>query len=160
MGCADGWHYRHFYANMNDVEYVGCDIDEEAIIRAKKNSNHTNGRFLVENFEENMPCEDVDFTNVLWFNSMCMFEKNRRKVILKNIAKRLKAVGGVLSGSAMLRNENIYQWEHYVDLIDDVESLYSELHSFFENVYICNFSDKNNLFFMASDGRLPLNSEK
>lgn len=166
LGCANGWYYREFYSNIDNLTYIGCDLSDDVINEAKKKlkkieknkRKNLNATFVVADMTKNMPCEQDDLTNVFWFASMCMFTKEQRKDLLLLIKNKMKKHKGILSGSAMQKEENKYQWQYYISLYDSKEQLYEELKVHFKNVYITHNSTKNSLFFMASDGKLPFYS--
>lgn len=165
LGCANGWYYREFYSHLNNIEYVGCDLDgdiiDEANTALKKKIKQTkksyNAKFLVANIcdESTMPKNSNGFTNIFWYDVMCMFTKEQRKKIFLQIVEYLDKNNGILSGSAVIKNDAIAQWSHYVGLFNHEDDLRGELSQYFKNVYITRYSDENSRFFMASNGKLP-----
>lgn len=105
--------------------------------------------------EDTMPKSADGFTNVFWFASICMFTKEQRKNIFTQIIAYLDKNNGILSGSAVIKNNAIIQWTHYIGLFDDENELREELSQYFKNIYITRNSDENSRFFMASNGELP-----
>lgn len=168
LGCANGWYYREFYSNLNNVNYIGCDLSEETIkeanvklaIKEKKNKKSYNAHFMVADMCLDMPKSNKGFTNVLWFASMCMFTKEQRSRIFLQIVDRLDGEKGILSGSGVVRDKNRKQWGYYIGLLDSEEALREELAEYFENIYISKNSTNDVLFFMASNGTLPCYNEK
>lgn len=164
--CGYGWYYLNFYAAMDSLEYVGCDISQQGIQEANRRlkklrkqyiryANKTlNASFCVADITKEIPLKNENVTNVFWYSSMYMFPIEVRKGILCEIAKRLAGVG-ILSGSIVIREPNQKEWEYAIALVDDEESLRKELLEHFKNVYIVKMSNNRRLYYMASDSLLP-----
>lgn len=168
--CGYGWYYLNFYAALDNLTYVGCDISKEGIQEAntrlrilkKKYAKYAcknlQATFCVADITKEVPLKDEYVTNVFWYSSMYMFSRNVRDKILEQIAQRLNGTG-ILSGSIVVKSPNQKEWKYAVALVDDEESLREELLEHFKNVYITKMSNDRRLYYMASDAKLPCNND-
>lgn len=167
LGCANGWYYREFYSGIDKLKYIGCDLAEDTINEAEKKlikkeksiKKKFDANFLVADICKNMPMKGEQLTNIFWFASMCMFTREQREGIFFQITERLKEKKGILSGSAVLKDINSKQWNYYIGLFENEDDLRDELGCYFNNVFITKTSEKNLIFYMASDGKLPFTNE-
>lgn len=153
LGCADGFYYSMFYKYISDIEYIGYDIDNNAINKAKiDNEGDKKCTFLVRSFLTQFPDDDLGITNVLWNSSIQMFMDDDIDCILKNIKKCLSGNKGILSGTATVIEKGKPAWEYCVNPYKKVGDVKHVLLKFFSYVYVYKDRGMGDMcFFVASD---------
>jgi len=157
LGCADGFYYRRFLSKLDNVNYIGCDLDSYAIQKAQKYvvEHNCDASFLCLDFVNNMPVPNQQeyFTNIFWYSSMQMFEDETQKVILTEIKNRL-GNEGILCGSVSIKSTG---WKYCINSMENEEQVYNLLKQYFKHVWV--YSDcgmGNDACFMASQKELPM----
>lgn len=154
LGCGSGFYTKKFYALVPNAKVYACDIDKEALKKAKYKKQQ-NVNFIYADITNNMP--DIDgITNVIWDACINFFTVEMQKKILSCIAKRLEESGGVLSGSGVLMNGQI-MWKEYDHLFQNEREVRELLLKYFKYVRVYKGQkddDENTVFFAAT------NSEK
>ena len=157
LGCADGFYYKYFYSKVKNIKYIGCDIDDYSIEKAKLNNiNNPSAEFIVRDFCKMMPepKEERCFTNIFWNESIQMFESVKQREILTEIKKRI-GDKGVLSGTAHLEDVTQQEWKYCINAFKNVKQIKELLEAYFKNVFVYNDLGMNRTaVFMASDSRL------
>ena len=153
LGCGNGLYSKRFYAFADQV--YACDIEHRAIQSAKRFSTFKNVNFIEADFLLNMPCENMQLTNVVWDASINFFTEEKQLVILKKIKQRLANTGGILSGSAIIKSVETLFWEKYDHVFYSEAELRHLLESVFKNVKIIRPQYKSDVcYFMASDSQI------
>lgn len=165
LGCSTGFFANRLYSFVPNIKYLGCDLDTKAIQHAQKAKTKlwtmgkgTELEFYVADFLNDMPLEGEDLTNVIWTESMNMFDEEEQRKILANIKLRLSKENGILSGSCLTKCDGVGMWQHYKGLFENVDAVKKILSDYFDNVYVFPKPERyyGVCLFMASSGRLPL----
>lgn len=155
LGCSDGFYPFYFYRHIEKCRYLGVDLDKDNLKIANQRLKGTNCSVMYADFLRHMPIGD--FSNIIWCESINMFTPIEQEEILGQIAKRLMKYNGILSGTGVLKKIG-RQWKYYTYLFNSADELRGILNKYFTNVFVYtrdNMPD-NAVFFMASNGGLPL----
>lgn len=153
--CGDGFYSYYFYSKRS-ARVVGIDFDPAAIRFAKKNYlGAGNIDFVVGDIRKDIP--DGPFDNIVWDAAIEHFTEAE----IQNLVGRIKAVlqpDGILSGYTIVEPEHggkhLHQHEYE---FHDKEDLARFLSPHFKNVQVFSttYPDRINLYFYASDSKLP-----
>ena len=161
LGCADAFYFFKFYSFIDGIRYMGCDMDVEKIEWAREHYNKSNATFIVCDFVNEMPyMQGLErFTNILWNDSIQMFDEQEKDLIMNNIKNRL-AENGILSGSASIaREDELITWKYCKYPFRTREQVEKFLSKYFKNVFVYTDNGmKSRALFMASDSELPFNN--
>lgn len=157
--CGDGFNTFHFYS-VKSESIVALDFDEDAIAAARRNNSAPNISYLVRDIRTEIPQDAFD--NVIWDAAIEHFTEAETAKILSSIKKSMRQ-DGLLSGYTLLEDADggmhLHQHEREFRSMED---LYRVLEPFFQNVHILRTSSpsRENLYFFASDGILPFESQR
>lgn len=156
--CGDGFYSYYFYSSKSK-DVIAMDFDEEAIKWAKRNYKSQNIKFLLGDIRFDLPTGPFD--NIVWDAAVQHFSDSEIEDLMRNLKKILKK-NGVLSGYSLLRQDDGIKHikQHKYEFINK-DDLMRFLNPYFKNVIVHEVPSKNrtNLYFYASDGKLPLEKE-
>ena len=159
LACGDGFFTNYFYA-LKSSEVIGVDFDKSAIKLARSNRILPNTSFVLGDIRTDIP--DGPFENVVWDAAIEHFTEAEIVSLVGRI-KEVLAVGGILSGYTITEAEHggkhLHQHEYE---FHDKEDLKRFLVPHFRNVHVYSskFPNRTNLYFYATDGVLPIDSEQ
>lgn len=152
--CGDGFLSYHFYSLVAE-SVVSVDFDPKAIKFANRNNRAANASFIVGDIRTDIP-EGV-FDNIIWDAAIEHFTEAETQSLMGTIKSRL-ANDGILSGYTILEGEggshHLHQHEYE---FHDKEDLARFLTPHFANVQVfeTTFPNRTNLYFYATDAKLP-----
>ena len=155
LACGDGFNAKNFYSSRSK-HVLACDFDKAAIATAKAKNSAPNVTFLLADIRTDMP--EGTFENIVWDAAIEHFLPPEIADIMANIKKRLTP-DGVLSGYTLVDGpETIHQHEYQ---FKDLPDLASFLTPHFKNVRVfeTHHPDRHNLYFWASDGSVPFDTD-
>ena len=156
--CGDGFNSYYFYS-QRAKSVTTIDFDQFAIKWAKRNYKTTNLKFEVCDIRTSIP--DGPFHNVVWDAAVEHFTENE----ITNIMSRIKQVlspKGVLSGHTITEapdgGKHLHQHEYE---FRDKADLARFLSPHFKNIHVFEtvFPERTNLYFYATDGELPTDTD-
>lgn len=156
--CGDGFMAYHFYSLLSK-KVVAVDFDVYAISRAKSNCGAKNIEFLVGDIRRDIP--NAQFENVIWDAAIEHFTESEIISLMSTIKSRL-VPGGILSGYTIKENHEGHMHLHQHEYeFHNKQDLARFLEPHFRNVQVIEtvFPNRTNLYFYASDGQLPLDSQ-
>lgn len=160
LACGDGFNAKNFYSLRSD-SVLSCDFDGDAIRTAKNKNKASNVQFVLADIRKDMPGGNLKFENVIWDAAIEHFTESEIFSIMSNIKLRLKD-GGVLSGYTIVeRDDGLKHLHQHEYEFKSKEDLLRFLTPYFSNVKVFEtiFPDRHNLYFWASDGILPFDSD-
>jgi SAM-dependent methyltransferase len=154
LACGDGFFTNYFYA-LKSNRVVGVDFDPSAIKLARKNKIRGNVDFILGDIRTDIP--DGPFDNVVWDAAIEHFTE----VEIADLVAKIKSVlnkDGILSGYTVTEapgdakhlHQHEYEFHNKEDLARFLEPHFKNVH-----VYETVFPNRTNLYFYATDGRLP-----
>lgn len=148
--CGDGFNTQHFYS-VRAGSITSLDIDGDAILFAKKNSNAENVKFIQADIRSGIPDEKYD--NVIWDASLEYFTEEEISQLMINIKAKL-VPGGVLSGFSIVQDTLKDYHKHVFRSSDD---LLNFLRPYYRYVKLIEtkYPTRHNLYFFASDAEIP-----
>ena len=156
--CGDGFNSYYFYSQRaNSVTAV--DFDPFAIKWAKRNYKTGNLKFIDCDIRTSIP--DGPFHNVVWDAAVEHFTENEISSIMSRI-KHVLTPNGVLSGHTITEapdgGKHLHQHEYE---FHDKADLARFLSPHFKNVHVFEtvFPERTNLYFYATDGELPTDTD-
>lgn len=155
--CGDGFNARHFYA-IRAANVIACDFDASAIMHARKRNAAPNVEFRIADIRTQMP--DGTFENIIWDAAIEHFTESEIDAVLGAIRQRL-APAGILSGYTLVeREDQVKHLVHHEYEFKSKEDLLRFLAPHFRNVAVFEtiYPTRHNLYFWASDGELPFDS--
>jgi len=125
---------------------TAVDIDEKAIVFAKKNSDAKNVRFLQADIRTEIPTERFD--HVIWDASLEYFTEAEIVALMRTIKERLGPTG-ILSGFSLVQKLS----EHHKYAFSSKSDLERFLRPYFAYVRILEtfYPERHNLYFYASE---------
>ena len=157
LACGDGFNARNFYS-LRSKHVIACDFDPKAIETARKKNNAANVEFILADIRNDMP--GGKFENIVWDAAIEHFTPLEIQNILNNIKTRL-VPEGILSGYTIVEKSNGEKsLSHHEYEFKNKEDLLRFLTPHFNNVTVFEtiFPSRHNLYFWASDNRLPFRS--
>ena len=155
--CGEGFNSRYFYAH--ECKYIyACDFDSAAIKEAKRKYFADNLEFAISDIREGIPDEinGMSPTNIIWDTAIEHFTPQEINEIMEKIKSVLSPQKGILSGHTVceIGEKMIEQHEYEFKNMQDLRRFFLP---YFKNVIVWEtiYSDRHNLYFMASDGTLP-----
>jgi len=158
LACGDGFNATNFYS-LRSRRVIACDFDAKAIATARRKNDAPNVEFLLADIRANMPTGN--FTNVVWDTAIEHFTPVEIDKILADIKTRLTP-GGILSGHTIVeRTDGRKSLIHHEYEFKNKEDLLRFFTAHFRNVTVFEtiYPSRHNLYFWASDGSLPFNSD-
>ena len=152
--CGDGFLSYHFYSLVAD-SVVSVDFDPNAIKFANRNNKASNARFILGDIRTDIPTGVFD--NIIWDAAIEHFTETETQTLMATIKSRL-AKDGILSGYTILEGDDgahhLHQHEYE---FHDKEDLARFLTPHFAHVQVfeTTFPNRTNLYFYATDGKLP-----
>lgn len=145
--------------NQGNVLELACDFDPKAIHLARTKNSAPNIEYQLQDIREGLPVGQFD--NVIWDAAIEHFTELEIVSIMKQIKSRLTK-GGVLSGYTIVEksadskhlSHHEYEFKSKEDLMRFLSPYFKQV-SVFETIY----PDRHNLYFWASDGSIPFQSE-
>ncbi|WP_213086402.1 class I SAM-dependent methyltransferase [Aquiluna borgnonia] len=159
LACGDGFFTNYFYA-LRSKSVVGVDFDPVAIRQAKKNVILSNVNFILGDIRKDIP--DGPFDNIVWDAAIEHFTETEIKALVARI-KEVMAPEGILSGYTVTEAEHGHKHLHQHEYeFHDKEDLLRFFEPHFRNVHVYEtvFPNRTNLYFYATDGKLPLRSDR
>jgi len=157
LACGDGFNARNFYS-IRSQSVVACDFDSKAIRTARRKNSAANVEFCLADIRLAMPSGMYD--NVVWDAAIEHFTESEIAAILQGIKARLNP-NGVLSGYTIVeREDGAKSLETHEHEFKSKEELLLLLSPTFQNVKVFEtiYPGRHNLYFWASDGDLPFDS--
>jgi SAM-dependent methyltransferase len=152
--CGDGFLSYHFYSLVAE-SVVSVDFDPKAIAFANRHNKAPNARFILGDIRTDIP-EGV-FNNIVWDAAIEHFTQAETQALMTTIKSRL-AKDGILSGYTILEADDgahhLHQHEYEFHDKDDLARF---LTPHFKNVQVfeTTFPNRTNLYFYATDAKLP-----
>lgn len=159
LACGDGFFTSYFYA-IHAREIIGVDFDKSALKLARQNRIFPNTRFLLADIRNELP--EGPFDNIVWDAAIEHFTEPEIIGLMGQIKSRLSK-DGILSGYTVTEAEHgekhLHQHEYE---FHDKQDLARFLKPHFKNVHVyeSDFPTRTNLYFYASDAKLPLRSNR
>jgi SAM-dependent methyltransferase len=153
--CGDGFNTFHFYS-IRASAITAVDFDLSALEFAKKYNYNSKIDYQFCDIIEGLPNEK--FNNIVWDASIEQFSEEQIIIILRNI-KNSMIGDGLLSGytaqgikgSSSNLSHNRREFESKTDLENFLKLEFTNVRVI-ETIY----HDRTNLYFFASNGKLPL----
>jgi SAM-dependent methyltransferase len=156
--CGDGFMAYHFYSVVAD-SVVGIDFDPKAIKFAERNARATNIRYVLGDIRTDIP--EGQFDNIVWDAAIEHFTEEETQTLMSTISARLKPTG-ILSGYTIVEDhaghKHLHQHEYE---FHDKADLARFLTPHFKHVQVfeTTFPNRTNLYFYATNDRLPFDRE-
>jgi SAM-dependent methyltransferase len=152
--CGDGFNAHYFYrARAGSI--ICVDYDPKAIAYAKRNFKSNNVRYEIADIRTQMP--EGTFDNIVWDAAIEHFNEAEITEIMSNIKRRLVS-DGILSGYTLVeRPDGKKSLHHHEYEFKSKEDLARFLTPHFANVKVfeTKYPERHNLYFWASDGKIP-----
>jgi SAM-dependent methyltransferase len=155
--CGDGFMSYHFYS-LQAEKVIAIDFDSLAIQRAKRLCSYSNIEYILGDIRTDIPQEK--FHNIVWDAAIEHFTEAEIMSLMTTIKSRLIS-GGILSGYTIMEDHDgshhLHQHEYE---FHNKEDLARFLKPHFMNVHVIEtaFPNRTNLYFFATDGTLPIDS--
>jgi SAM-dependent methyltransferase len=157
--CGDGFNTYHFYS-IKASHITAVDFDESAIKFARKRNAAPNVSYQVVDIRKGVP--GGSFNNVIWDAAIEHFTEQETDDILVSL-KGVLVSGGILSGYTLLEKGfgKLHLHQHEREFVSK-EDLAQVLLKHFRNVQVIQTTspERENLYFFATDGILPLLGQK
>jgi SAM-dependent methyltransferase len=157
IACGDGFNARNFYS-ARSRRVIACDIDPAAIAFARSRNSAPNVDFRVLDVRQALP--EGPFGNVVWDAAIEHFTESEILGIFARIKERL-VPDGILSGYTIVeRDDGQKHLSHHEHEFESKEHLGRLLARAFANVLVFETvsPSRHNLYFYASEGRLPFSA--
>lgn len=151
----DGFYSFYFYASKSQ-HVTAIDFDPKAIAAGIKNFSLKNIHYLLGDIRKDIPAGP--FNNIVWDAAIEHFTEAE----ITSLMKRIKGVltpSGILSGYTIIEDhehdhKRLHQHEYE---FHNKEDLARFLTPYFKNVMVAqtSYSERENLYFYASDDNLP-----
>lgn len=154
--CGDGFNTYHFYS-IRAGKIIALDNNRDAIAFARHHFKVPNVEYRIADIRSEMP--PGPFDNIVWDAGIDYLAESEIDAVMAAIKTRLKS-DGILSGYTILEfgrgdlaHGNSYDFASKEDLV-------RFLQPHFRNVRILEtiYPTRHNLYFFASDARLPFDS--
>lgn len=157
LACGDGFNAKFFYS-LRSSHIIACDFDPKAIRTAMKKNYAPNIEFVLADIRTNMP--EGKFENIIWDAAIEHFTPIEIAHILDGIKTRLQE-NGILSGYTIVERSGGKSLSHHEYEFKNKEDLLNFLSPHFNNVTVFEtiYPTRHNVYFWASDGVLPFNSD-
>jgi SAM-dependent methyltransferase len=152
--CGDGFLSYHFYSLVAE-SVVGVDFDPKAIKFANRRNRAENLSYILGDIRTDIP--EGTFNNIVWDAAIEHFTETETQALMATIKSRL-ATDGILSGYTILEGDggahHLHQHEYE---FHDKEDLARFLTPHFKHVQVfeTTFPNRTNLYFYATDDKLP-----
>ncbi len=159
--CGGGFFAHHFFSNRAS-SIISVDFDAGAIAHAKRNFRAPNVDYRCADIRIDMP--EGTFDNIVWDAAIEHFTLEETAKLLLDMKRRLGS-NGVLSGYTLVEKPTGKSLEHHEYEFKSKEELAGILKRHFANVRVFEnisndeFERRHNLYFYASDGRLPFDPD-
>ena len=156
--CGDGFN-AHFFYRSRAGSILAVDFDPKAITYAKRNFFAENVRYELADIRTQMP--EGTYDNVIWDAAIEHFTQEEIASVMVSIKQRL-IPDGILSGYTLVeRPDGKKHLEHHEYEFKSKQDLARFLTPHFENVRVFEtiYPERHNLYFWASDGPIPFQSE-
>lgn len=160
--CGEGFNTTRFYSK-SCKKILACDFDRVAIKEAKKNYSAPNVVFKVADIRKEIPAKVDGFapTNIIWDAAIEHFTVDEIDKIMGRLQKILCPKKGILSGQTIVeckKGKSLAQHEYEFADKEDLKRFFTP---YFKNVIVWEtiYEDRHNLYFMASDGKLPFTKD-
>jgi SAM-dependent methyltransferase len=157
LACGDGFNARNFYS-LRSSHIIACDFDPTAIETAQKKNSAPNIQFLLKDIRTDMP--EGTFSNITIDGAIEHFTPDEIDNIVKQVKRRL-IDGGIFSGYTIIQQQTGFKsLSHHEYEFSSKEDLMRFFTPYFKNVTVFEtiFPDRHNLYFWASDGTVPFDS--
>ena len=154
LACGDGFNARNFYS-LRSGSIIACDFDPKALETARRKNSSQNIRYVLADIRVAMP--KGIFDNIIWDAAIEHFTPEEIEKLMKEIKSRLKN-SGIISGYTIVeKKDDKNTFSHHEYEFKNKEDLMKFLTPHFKNVYVFEtiYSSRHNLYFWASDGKLP-----
>lgn len=150
--CGGGFNAKFFYS-YKAGHIISCDFDPKAILHAQTYNMTAKTQFVLADIRTDMPAGKFD--NIIWDGSLPYFSESEIQKLISDITNRL-AVNGIFSGYVQCVHQP--QYKHEFQSKDDLKRF---LEPYFAHVKIFEtiYPDRHNLYFYASNGILPFDSD-
>jgi SAM-dependent methyltransferase len=151
--CGDGFYAYYFYSGKAGT-VLAVDMDAAAIRYARRHFRAPNLSYEIADIRRQMP-EGV-FDNIICDAALEYFAEDEIRELIRAMRDRLAAKAGTLSGHALVGTADAVQNRQYrFTSKNDLERF---LTPHFKNVTVFEtiFPERHNLYFWASDGKVPL----
>lgn len=159
--CGEGFNTKYFYSKVADRIWA-CDFDKEAIKGARKKYLMHNIEFEVADIREQIPVNlgGNEITNIIWDAAIEHFTPEEIHKIMSTIKMRLGDAKGILSGYTIVEKCDGKSLEQHEYEFKNKEDLERFLTPYFENIIVFEtiYDDRHNLYFWASDGKIPFST--
>jgi len=156
--CGDGFNAFHFYAPFCS-RMICVDFDPEAIRHARTYNAAPNITFQEVDIRTGLP--GGTFTNIVWDAAIEHFTEEEIAAVTAGIKSRL-IPGGILSGHTIVeRSDGTKHLDQHEREFSSMADLASFLEPHFANVRVFEtiHPTRHNLYFYASDGPVPFDSD-
>lgn len=152
--CGDGYNAYYFYSLLAE-SVVAIDFDKDAIKVARRTNQAPNVDYLLGDIRTDIP--EGQFDNIIWDAAIEHFTEAETTALMGTIASRLKP-DGIISGYTIVEAEDGHKHLHQHEYeFHSKEDLARFLTPWFANVQVweTTFPNRTNLYFYASNGKLP-----
>jgi SAM-dependent methyltransferase len=156
--CGDGFMAYYFYSLLAE-SIVAVDFDPDAIRVARRTNQAPNVSYLLGDIRTDIP--EGQFDNIIWDAAIEHFTEAETTALMGTIASRLKPKG-ILSGYTIVEAEDGHKHLHQHEYeFHNKEDLARFLTPWFKNVQVwtTTFPNRTNLYFYATNDRLPSETE-
>jgi SAM-dependent methyltransferase len=156
--CGDGFMDYYFYSLLAK-SVTAIDFDPDAIRLAKRTNQAPNVTYVIGDIRTDIP--EGQFDNIVWDAAIEHFTEAETTSLMATISSRLTPTG-ILSGYTLLEAEGGHKHLHQHEYeFHDKEDLARFLTPYFETVQVweTTFPNRTNLYFYATNGKLPAESD-
>jgi len=156
--CGGGFFDYHFYSSRAS-QIVAVDFDLKAIAHAEEHFKAPNIQFVCADIRTHMPLGDFD--TIIWNAAIEHFTQAEIASLLQMVRARMRR-GGILTGYTIVERDTGKAHPDHEYEFKSKDDLAAVLRPFFSNVTILEtkwkdqFEERENLYFFASDGPLPI----
>lgn len=152
--CGDGFLTYHFYSLVAE-SVVGVDFDPRAIKFANRRNKADNISYVLGDIRTDIP--EGQFNNIVWDAAVEHFTEAETQALMATIKSRL-APDGILSGYTILEGDggahHLHQHEYEFHDKEDLARFFTP-HFKHVQVFETTFPNRTNLYFYATDSKLP-----
>jgi SAM-dependent methyltransferase len=152
--CGDGFLTYHFYSLVAE-SVVGVDFDPKAIKFANRRNKGVNVSYLLGDIRTDIP--EGEFENIVWDAAIEHFTEAETQALMGTIVSRLTP-DGILSGYTIVESHDGHKHLHQHEYeFHDKADLARFLTPHFAHVQVfeTTFPNRTNLYFYASNDKLP-----
>jgi len=156
--CGDGFYTRYFYSRRAR-HITALDYDADVIEYARRYNGTENTDYQTADIRQGLP--EGPFDIVIWNGAIEHFTPAEIEMIMDAVKARLRP-GGILTGWTIAEVAEVgKQLSHHEYEFKDKEDLARFFTPHFDNVKVWEdiWPPRHTLFFWASDGILPFDSE-